>query len=107
MRLHGYRSTTTWHTASPNRSAQDRENTIIHCARLSLPSPAFASEGPGLVSSSVAGTNALADHGQELAPTNVNDAIPREYLRTFERAGLIDAERKRILGLDVEQNSDK
>lgn len=26
--------TTTWHTASPNLSAQDRENTIIHCTRL-------------------------------------------------------------------------
>ncbi len=42
------------------------------------------------------------DHGQELAPTNLNDAIPREYLKAFERAGLVDAERKRILGLDVE-----
>ena len=47
-----------------------------------------------------------ADHGQELAPTNVNDAIPREYLTAFERAGLIDAERKRILGLDIDIDAD-
>jgi ectoine hydroxylase-related dioxygenase (phytanoyl-CoA dioxygenase family) len=63
--------TTTWHTASPNNSAKDRENTIIHY------------------------------HGQELAPTNLNDAIPRDYLNAFDEADLISAERKEILGLDI------
>ena len=27
---------------------------------------------------------ATADHGQELAPTNASDAIPRAYLEQFE-----------------------
>ena len=41
-------------------------------------------------------------HGQERAPTNINDAIPREYLERFEAAGLIDEARRELLGLDIE-----
>ena len=41
-------------------------------------------------------------HGQELAPTNLNDAIPRSFLESFEAAGLIDADRKQLLGLDID-----
>ena len=60
------------HTASANRGGRDRQNTIIHY------------------------------HGQERAPTNINDAIPREYLERFEAAGLIDEARRELLGLDIE-----
>ena len=40
--------------------------------------------------------------GQERAPTNINDAIPREYLERFEAAGLIEEARRELLGLDIE-----
>jgi len=65
--------TTCWHTASANLGSRDRQNTIIHY------------------------------HGQELAPTNLNDAIPRNYLESFAAAGLLaSAERRQIFGMDVQ-----
>ena len=32
---------------------------------------------------------------------SLNDAIPREFLESFEAAGLVGADRKQLLGLDI------
>ena len=63
------------HIASANLGTRDRENTIIHY------------------------------HAQELAPSNLNDAIPRADLDSFSQAGLLGEELWKIFSLDVDVRS--
>ena len=71
--------TSTWHTASPNYGSHDRENTIIayRGAAIGAP-PADAGEGG----------------------SGGSMAIPREMLEKFDAAGLLNAQRKAMLGFE-------